>query len=223
LRLQGYSDDFESIEYDPIGRFSTDVWRLRLAGGSTGAHPRLILKRPYQAPRTGEPTDLEAEFYERVAATLTVPSPGFIGKSGDCLIITELPELQAFDFQSGPTQEHAGLAMEGLAELHASRWNETSDLDWIPDLGDPTLRKAWEADFDVGWKNNHSSFHERCPLFTPIGDALVGRLAEPPNLATEKNAGHGVFRAPNPQSPVRMRLGSTAKTPRNRGNFSGKT
>ena len=47
--------------------------------------------------------------------------------------------------------------------------------------------------------------------------------SEPPNLATEKNAGYCAFEAPNPQSPVRMRESPTAKTPRNRGNFSGCT
>jgi hypothetical protein len=44
---------------------------------------------------------------------------------------------------------------------------------------------------------------------------------EPPNLATETNAGRGIFPARNPQSPVRIRRGPTAKTPRNRGDFSG--
>ena len=45
--------------------------------------------------------------------------------------------------------------------------------------------------------------------------------SEPPNLATEKNAGYCAFEAPNPQSPVRIRLSPIAKTPRNRANFSG--
>ena len=54
--------------------------------------------------------------------------------------------------------------------------------------------------------------------------ALSGRIGsetEPPNLATETNTGRGAFRARNPQSPVRIRVSSTAKTPRNRGDFSG--
>ncbi len=49
----------------------------------------------------------------------------------------------------------------------------------------------------------------------------IGSEAEPPNSAAEKNRGCGVFQARNPQSPVRNHQGSTAKTPRNRGNFSG--
>ncbi len=54
--------------------------------------------------------------------------------------------------------------------------------------------------------------------------ADYGRIwgeAEPPNLATETNAGCGVFQARNPKSPVRIREGLAAKTPRNRGDFSG--
>ena len=49
----------------------------------------------------------------------------------------------------------------------------------------------------------------------------IGSETEPPNLATEKNTGCGVFQARNPQSPVRIRERLTAKTPRNRGNFPG--
>ena len=41
------------------------------------------------------------------------------------------------------------------------------------------------------------------------------------NLATEKHTGCGVFQPRNPQSPVRTRGGLTAKSPRNRGDFSG--
>ncbi len=54
----------------------------------------------------------------------------------------------------------------------------------------------------------------------------LGRIeseSEPPNLPTEKNAGCFALEAPNPQSPVRIRLSPTAKTPRNRGNFSSQT
>ena len=52
---------------------------------------------------------------------------------------------------------------------------------------------------------------------------LVGRISsesEPPNLATEKNAGCCALEAANLPSPVRMRDSPTAKTPRNRANFS---
>ena len=53
---------------------------------------------------------------------------------------------------------------------------------------------------------------------------LMGRIeseSEPPNLPTEKNAGCSFFQARNPQSPLRIREGRAAKTPRIRGDFSG--
>ncbi len=45
----------------------------------------------------------------------------------------------------------------------------------------------------------------------------------PLDQAAETNARSGVFPARNPWSPVRVPEGGTAKTTRNRGNFSGKT
>ncbi len=49
----------------------------------------------------------------------------------------------------------------------------------------------------------------------------MDRESEPPHLATETNGRCSWFNARNLQSPVRNREGSTAKTPRNRGDFSG--
>jgi hypothetical protein len=60
-----------------------------------------------------------------------------------------------------------------------------------------------------------------CSDFLPR--PLLGRIegeSEPPNLATEKSAGYCAFDAPIPPSPVRVRESPTAKTPRNRVNFS---
>ena len=58
---------------------------------------------------------------------------------------------------------------------------------------------------------------------TLITPRRIWSESEPLTLATEKNAGCCAFEAPNPPSPVRMRESPSAKTPRNRGNFSGCT
>jgi AraC-like DNA-binding protein len=47
----------------------------------------------------------------------------------------------------------------------------------------------------------------------------IGGETEPPDFATETNTGRAVVPAQNPQSPVRIRQGPLAKTPRNRGIF----
>ncbi len=61
----------------------------------------------------------------------------------------------------------------------------------------------------------------RCAVRGHPSSRRIRGETEPPNLATETNTGRGIFPAQNPQSPVRTRQGSTAKTPRNRGVFSG--
>ncbi len=72
----------------------------------------------------------------------------------------------------------------------------------------------------VTWRPRNSNSQYRSPESRPSLRRTESE-SEPPNLATETNADHGTFGAPNSQSPVRIREGLTAKTPRNRGDFSG--
>ena len=53
LAERGLPSRFGAIEVEPIGQFSTEVWRLRPSGIEGGLS--LILKRPYRAPRSAEP------------------------------------------------------------------------------------------------------------------------------------------------------------------------
>jgi hypothetical protein len=55
------------------------------------------------------------------------------------------------------------------------------------------------------------------------GRKTGSRRTERPNSPTETNTGRVTFGAQNPQSPVRLRQGPTAKTPRNRGDFPGRS
>jgi hypothetical protein len=57
------------------------------------------------------------------------------------------------------------------------------------------------------------------PSITCLPCGQPERQSEPPELATEINARRGVYRAPNPPSPVRIRQTPTPKTLRNRGLF----
>ena len=88
----------------------------------------------------------------------------------------------------------------------------------LPNREPPTTEPPRDVVSQPGFRDIEDSFDLRPPRM-----GQTKSESEPPNLATERSAGHCVIRAPNPRSPVRMRLGSTAKTPRNRGNFSGKT
>jgi hypothetical protein len=201
LSERGYAPGFDDIELEHVGRFSSDVWRLRLLGGGSGGAPpatarppapRLIAKVAHQAPRTGESLDLEATFYERMADALPIRTPRFVGRIADGLVIAEVDGLQPFDFQAGALPAHGPGAMDALAALHAATWEESADLEWVPEVGDPKLRAAWQADFDTGWHAGRERFDALCPAFTPIGDALVGTLgAAIVPLATPRVLLHG--------------------------------
>ena len=54
-------------------------------------------------------------------------------------------------------------------------------------------------------------------------EARIGGETEPTHSPTETTPSRDVFEACNPPSPVRNHAGLTAKTPRNRGDFSGCT
>lgn len=120
LRRRGYRGRIEGVEVELLGRFSTEVWRVRPVGGAAGSLPALVLKRPYQPARTGEPPGLEAALYERLGDALPVAAPRFVGRLGEGLLVTEVPALRPFDFREEPGPEHARRAMEGLAALHAA-------------------------------------------------------------------------------------------------------
>jgi hypothetical protein len=70
------------------------------------------------------------------------------------------------------------------------------------------------------WRPRNSNSQYRSPESRPSLRRIESE-SEPPNLATETNADHGTLWALNPPSPVRMRQSLAAKTPRNRGDFSG--
>ena len=172
LEDKGYNR-FTSAEFSLVGRFSTEVWQVKLVGSETV----LILKKPYQIDRTGESADLEALFYEFISPRLPVDVPPYIGLIDDIVILELVPDLEPFDFKLGPQGRHAELAIEGFARLHAATLGDATEFDWLPLLADNKLRSLFQADFDLGWQKNRQKLDEICPAFTDIGDALVGHLA----------------------------------------------
>lgn len=85
----------------------------------------------------------------------------------------------------------------------------------LPTREPPTTEPPRDVVSQPGFRDSEDSFDLRPPLM----EQTKGE-SEPPDLVTEKSAGHRVVRAPNPQSPVRMGDCPTPKTPRNRGEFS---
>lgn len=68
----------------------------------------------------------------------------------------------------------------------------------MPDLADAALQRAWQADFHRGWERYRAELRALCPAFAPVGDALVGRLAEAvAPLARPRTLLHGDAHAEN--------------------------
>ena len=199
----------EDARLEKIGTFSAELWRVHLvySGTDSGAPASLVLKRP--APgrqyRSAESFREEVAFYRDLAVRTPVRTPGFyyggLGEtSGDALLLLEdVAGLQAFSFHRGAESDHAQLAMEQLARLHAHWWERVGSLDGFPHLGDARLRRDFAAAYDVGWASHRGLFLEVAgAAFGEIGDALVGRLAgtlEP--LARPATLLHGDAHAEN--------------------------
>ena len=99
IRLIGLdSGQVQSVQH--LGRFSFDLYRIDLADQS------LIAKKPYRAPRPGEPWSIEADFYCHFREGFPVPIPLYQGYVEDTLLLEYVPHLKPFDFQAGASQKH---------------------------------------------------------------------------------------------------------------------
>lgn len=78
-------------------------------------------------------------------------------------------------------------------------------------------RKLCPASLRLEVRDTEGSFDFRLPLMRRIESK-----SEPPDLPTETNTSCRIFTARNAWSLVRIRKGPTAKTLRNRGDFSGR-
>ncbi len=103
----------------------------------------------------------------------------FFGSADDALLLLEdVPGLRHFSFRRGPDPEHARLGLEELARLHAHWWDRVGEVSGVPRLADPEVRATFATSYDEGWRFARGFYADAVPAFLPIGDALVGRLAE---------------------------------------------
>ncbi len=114
---------------------------------------------------------------------------------------------------SGPEPAVSGSDTRGLDGQNPAESREFLGL--YLDAGAKSLQQQ------TGWRSEWDSNLQYCSAEPRPSLGRIESETEPPNLATETNAGCGVFQARNPQSPVRIRERLAAKTPRNRGDFSG--
>ena len=180
-------DRVTGVEVEKIGTFSTEVWRLRLRydGEAAGAPDTLVLKRPApgREPRSFEAFGDEILVYRELLEGTPVRAPRFFHGAADdaggaLLLLEDVPGLLPFSFRDGPGEEHARLGLEQLACLHAHWWGRVGDVAGVPRLADPGVRASFGRSYDAGWAFARGFYQDAVPAFVPIGDRLVGRLAE---------------------------------------------
>ena len=175
------------LEFETIGTFSSELWRLHLYydGVEGNAPATLILKRPsteaYNRPHSGFAN--EVRFYRDIAQRVSVRTPQlYFGSVDDAtgeaiLLLEDVRGLAPIDWDTGVTDDHAQLALEALAALHAAWWEQVDSLNELPHLGDPAFRSQMAEAYDRGWRASRDYFkaHYGKPFVT-IGDALLGHV-----------------------------------------------
>ena len=175
-----------SVEFEPIGTFSNELWRLRLGydGPEEGAPDSLVLKRPKQGGRSppGAGFDNEIRFYQSAGPQVPVRIPRLVFGSADpqgggMLLLEEVAGLEHISFMRGASVEHAQQALGGLAQIHARWWARRDGLDGLPSLADAGFCALVGAAYDAGWQVSRDYFvHAGHEEFVEVGDALLGRV-----------------------------------------------
>ena len=181
LTRAGLRPDFTRVQHTFVGRFSNDVWRLDLDNGV-----RLIAKRAWRNAESAARSDFERQFYAYVGGSpvagigaphaADLPLPRYVGDFGGTLVL-EYHDLRPFSFRRGATAEHAGTAIDALADWHAAWWGRPPRKPWLADYADADLRMAAQGHYDASWSTHRDRLLESAPEFAGLGDALVGRLA----------------------------------------------
>jgi hypothetical protein len=177
-----------SLEPEEIGTFSNQLWRLRLGydRGEAAAPASLVLKRPQRHPRQdpGQGLADEIRFYRELGSRVDVRTPRFHFGAVDeetaqaLLLMEDVGGFVPLDWRGGATSEHARLALEDLARLHAQWWERVADCGWVPSFADAAHRESLATSYDREWAARLDLFRSAAPDFVQIGDALVGRVAE---------------------------------------------
>lgn len=182
-----------SVEVEEIGTFSTHLSRLHLryegagsGSGETGLPQSLVLKSSVEgrADRVGERFASEIRFYRELSQLVPARTPRYYGGFVDeatgqgFLLVEDLREVGHTDWIGGPSDEHARLAVASMARMHALWWSRVEDLGWILHFDDPSLCESAQRTYDTNWPSWRDFLLELVPDFAPIGEGLVGRLAD---------------------------------------------
>ncbi len=169
LKAAGLPELFSHIEFEFIGRFSNDLWCLKLDNDV-----QLVAKTQHGPARPGATDNAERAFYSFAAGNTTLPIPQYLGEiNGSMLFVYE--DLVPFSFMEGATRIHAERGVIALASLHAAFWGNPGLP--FPAFSDKQVHAVSQARYSAAWAEHKHTLLPHCPAFEPLGDALDLNLA----------------------------------------------
>jgi len=140
-----------TLEYTQIGQgvgIMGDIYRVTIDTNSDSVFPSVVVKLPSSAEENRAQGialgmfEAEVRFYKELAGRVQVGLPQvyaaeIVAGTADFVIVMEdLSELTLVDQAAGMTAEQAMTAVEVLAHVHATWWDQARDpsLEWIPSM-----------------------------------------------------------------------------------------
>ena len=140
-----------SVEQSQIGAgtgMMAELARLSLmySGDAGAAPPTVVAKFSSQNPTNRDIAmsynlyEREARFFQEIAGNISTQTPElyFSGFKGDRFLIL-MQDLANYEVGSqvvGADQRQTELAIDALVALHATYWDKTGGLDWVPAIAD---------------------------------------------------------------------------------------
>lgn len=150
----------------------------------------------------------EVRFYQELTDRCAVPHADCFYAVHDeasddfVLLLGDLAGGRSVDQLDGCTQAEAELAIDRLADFHASFWNDAALVDngWLGRLADSPFPESIAFSFEQSWAPVQELFGERMPeKIVALGDRFPGLLAELTARLSEApfTLSHGDFRLDN--------------------------
>lgn len=173
-----------------VGMMS-ELARLRLSysGDAAGLPTTLMAKFPSRNP-TNRQVAMSYNLYERETRYFAELDPLTSARSptahisqlqGENFIILmqDLIDYRVGDQVVGATLAETEAMIDELAKLHATFWNNVSDLDWVPHIANSYHAENMDALLRIGWSNMVSVFADYIdPAIAARGEEIIAALPE---------------------------------------------
>ena len=210
------NDDVHIVEVsmeqvgDGVGMMS-EVSRVRLRySGETDLSPTYVVKYPSQN-ETNREIAMSYKLYEREVryfaeldskTTAYSPRPYFTELAGDkfLIVMEDMGEYRVGDQAIGADLSDTEAAVDELAKLHATFWNDVQDLDWVPGIAGSYHADNMANLVVIGWPVMCEIFKDfLAPEIATRGEQFAAEIRglQDKVFARPRTLLHGDFRGEN--------------------------